>query len=46
VQASFLVAIVCGFLVIKGELHRPMPSALPVRLRPHAAVRALLLMLN
>ena len=36
VQASFLLTVVFGFLVIKGELRRPMPSALPVRSASHA----------
>ena len=36
VQASFLLTVVFGFLVIKGELRRPMPSALPMRSASHA----------
>ena len=31
VQTYFLLTVVFGFLVMKGELRRPMPSALPVR---------------
>ena len=39
VQASFLHTVVFGFLVIKGELRRPMPSALPMRSVPSCQMR-------
>ena len=50
VQAYFLLTVVFGFLVIKGELRRPMPSALPLRFAlsahmPDAAMCASLFML-